>query len=437
VTVELARHTGRSFDAAVRAAAAAGRLVVQPRMGFGDAAQMRAGLLAVAGARAATVGTITIDSYTRTGNLVAAERAIAGGQALNGFPLATHGRAVTGSVIRGVGVPIQVRHGSPTPQPIIRAMLLSGMSATEGGPVSYCLPYGRIPLAESLANWDETCDLLAAPGVDAHVETFGGCMLGQLCPPGLLVALSLLEGLYFAQRGIGSVSLSYAQQTNERQDLDAVLALRGLAAELLSAVDHHVVVYTYMGVYPRTEAGARLLNDSAARLAARTGAMRLIVKTTAEAFRIPTIEENVAALESAATAATAPQAAATETGEVRAEARALVDAVLDLDDDVGRALAKAFALGVLDLPFCLHPDNRGLSRSYLDVDGELRWSDIGRMPVPSFATTTGSARLTSSGLLRALTYVERKFDDQALSAEHVPELETQTPTTGDPHVPHR
>ena len=77
-------------------------------------------------------------------------------------------------------------------------------------------------------------------------------MLGQLCPPGLLVAISVLEGLFFRQHGMRSVSLSYAQQTNPDQDEEAVAALRRLAAECCRDVDWHVVLYTYMGVFPRT-----------------------------------------------------------------------------------------------------------------------------------------------------------------------------------------
>ncbi len=74
-------------------------------------------------------------------------------------------------------------------------------------------------------------------------------MLGQLCPPSLLVALSVLEGVFFKQHGLRSVSLSYAQQTHRGQDVEALLALRTLAAEHLSGLDWHVVLYTYMGVF--------------------------------------------------------------------------------------------------------------------------------------------------------------------------------------------
>lgn len=93
--------------------------------------------------------------------------------------------------------------------------------ATEGGPVSYCLPYGRTPLAESVRNWTEGVRRFAALrelGTEPHLETFGGCLLGQLCPPSLLVAVSVLEALFFHRHGVRDVSVSYAQQTHPAQD---------------------------------------------------------------------------------------------------------------------------------------------------------------------------------------------------------------------------
>ncbi|MFF8835267.1 methylaspartate mutase [Streptomyces sp. NPDC015130] len=452
-----------SFGAFVSAARAAGRLVVQPRMGMSDPRAMRAGLAATRAADATTVGTVTIDSYTRVGDQTAARRALADGVPLNGYPLVTYDTAVTRSVLDGIQdptFPVQVRHGSAAPQDIVAALLRAGLDATEGGPVSYCLPYGRTPLTTSVDNWARTCELLARTrdhGAEPHLETFGGCMMGQLCPPSLLVALSVLEALFFAQHGLRSVSLSYAQGTDPAQDEEALHALRRLADVLLPDLDRHVVVYTYMGVYPRTPDGARLLLEESARLAVRTGAARLIVKTAAEAHRIPTVRENAAALEAAARAAeaeaaslrglgtgTAPGSAVepdtapgrTSAGRVpdtgiHAEASALVQAVLEISPDLGRALPVAFERGYLDVPYCLHPDNAQRTRSYLDSDGRLRWSAIGSMPLGGIVELGHEPRLTSSGLLSALRHVEQRFDATALdpSPAHRPLDDGHRPPT--------
>jgi glutamate mutase epsilon subunit len=413
------------MHAYIEQARRAGELVVQPRMGMVTAEAMGQGLAAVRAADARTVGTMTLDSYTRVGDHDGARRALRQGEALNGFPIVAHGPAVASEVAGSAGLemPVQVRHGSSRPEAIFSTMSQAGLSVSEGGPVSYCLPYGRVPLVQSVASWRTASAQLAsdsaAQGLRAHLETFGGCLLGQLCPPSLLIAMSVLEAMFFAQQGVLSVSLSYAQQTHPGQDVEALGAMRELAARLLPCtVDWHVVLYTYMGVFPRTEAGAARLLDRSVHVAVRGGAERLIVKTTAEAHRIPTVAENVTALEQAAavalearTVSVLPWASEVDFGEVFTEAHALIEAVLEHSDDVGQALLHAFAVGVLDVPYCLHDDNHGDSQGVIDHDGRLRWARVGAMPLPS--AHKGSSRVRSSQLLSMLRYTSDQHDQQA------------------------
>ncbi len=412
------------FGQYVHRQAAAGRLVVQPRMGFSAAERMREGLLAVKRAAGATAGTITLDSYTRIGRHASAQRHLDEELTLNGYPIVAYGVDATRAMLEGVEdteFPIQVRHGSADPREIFASMLASGLYATEGGPISYCLPYSRMPLAEAMAAWRESTEILAeanAAGSPVHMETFGGCLLGQLCPPSLLVAVSLLEGIFFNTHGLSNLSLSYAQQTSPAQDREAVAALRRLAAEFLPEVDWHVVIYTYMGLFPNTLEGAQALSDESVRLATESEAERLIVKTALEAFRIPTIEENVEALERASDLALQVRRMSMADGvyfdmyapdsETYVEARALIEAVLGLHSDIDTALLEAFRRGVLDIPFCLHPDNRNESRSLIDGDGHLRWLDSGQMPLPS--PHHAADALTADGLLESLNYTAARYD---------------------------
>jgi methylaspartate mutase epsilon subunit len=417
----------------VQDAHASGDLVVQPRMGFSDPRRMRRGLRATREVEAPTVGTITLDSYTRVGDDTAVARAVAEGNDLNGYPLVCLPTSTTRQVLAGIHdrtFPVQIRHGSAQPEAIVNALVKAGLTATEGGPISYCLPYGRVPLRESVANWARSCERLAesANGVP-HLETFGGCMLGQLCPPSLLIAISVLEGMFFAEHGIHDISLSYAQQVSPDQDAEAIRALRALGREFLPAARLHIVLYTYMGVYPRSQTGALALLEESAKLAVHSGAERLIVKTVAEAYRIPTIAENVQALSIASRAATAVPAlgaAHPDTG-IEADARAIIGEVVGLAGRGGlaRAFVAAFRHGVLDVPFCLHPDNAGATRSYIDADGWLRWAATGALPIAGLGSAGPRHALSASGLRDALNYVARTFDRAALhekpAAEPVPE----------------
>ncbi|GAA4932478.1 methylaspartate mutase [Nonomuraea thailandensis] len=398
-------------------AQAAGRLVVQPRMGFSSPERMRAGLLSTRDVPALTVGTITLDSYTRLGEEEAGRRMLGEGGKLNGYPILLHPRATTHAVLAGLsdqGFPVQVRHGSPTPERIFDRLVDLGLEASEGGPVSYCLPYGRTPLKVSVDSWKRACELLGrlrGQNAEPHLETFGGCLLGQLCPPGLLIAVSVLEAMFFAQQGLRCLSLSYAQQVDPGQDLEALAALRTLAAKFLPGIAWHVVVYAYMGLYPRTSTGANALLAEAAQLAVRGGAGRLIIKTVAEAYRIPTIEENTAALclaDACAERTDRHPSPVPDTG-LLAEATALVEAVLSLDDDIGAALLSAFAHGYLDVPYCLHPDNAGRTAGRIDGDGHLAWADTGALPIPT-PVDGRRAGMTAAELLTALRHVRDRFD---------------------------
>lgn len=414
--------TCASFARYIERARQRGELVVQPRMGFSDPTLMRRGLAATRLADAKTVGTLTLDSFTRVRDYASLRQALVRGEQLNGYPIVTHGPRVTWAVMAGIrsaDFPVQVRHGSAVPGDIVDTLVRLGLDATEGGPVSYCLPYSRVPIAESVRAWALACRTLAELreiGVEPHLESFGGCMLGQLCPPSLLIAISVLECMFFQSHGLRSVSLSYAQQTNTDQDLEALAALRALATEFLPDTDRHIVLYTYMGVYPTTRDGSLALLRDSAQLAVRGGADRLIVKTAAEAARIPTIAENVEALELASAAARSvdpPKAAhlPPDTG-IRAEARAIITAVLNLDSDLGTALRRGVEEGLLDVPYCLHPDNRGRTRGGLDADGRLYWSRIGALPLAEVTGAPATAReFTSAGLLKALTYVRDRYDN--------------------------
>lgn len=422
------------FGAHVARAQREGRLVVQPRMGMSEPVVMRSGLLAVRGAaerdglRAA--GTVTIDSFTRVGQHAEVRTALAVGQQLNGYPIVDHPPSVTAAVLHGVespGFPVQVRHGSPRPQRIVAALTASGLHATEGGPVSYCLPYSRVPVEDAVRAWAESARMLAGlrdAGRRPHLETFGGCMMGQLCPPALLVAISVLEGVFFHRHGIDCLSLSYAQQTHPGQDAEALAALRSLGTEFIPGARRHLVLYTYMGVFPRTTGGATMLLEEAARLSVRCGVGRLIVKTVAEAHRIPTVAENLAALRAADEAATAerrrievaPPPPPADTG-IAAQARAIIEAVLDRHPDPGAALAGAVHAGLLDVPYCLHPDNPGRTRATVDASGRLQWTALGALPLRGLAEVAPGAPARSSRadhLLNSLTYVERSFDGEAL-----------------------
>lgn len=396
-------------------------LILQPRMGFSDPAKMRAGLERVRDLPFPTIGTLTLDSFTRTGQEAEARRALAQGSELNGYPLTVYPAATHHAVLDGVlcsDFPVQVRHGSPLPEAIFAALAEVGIDATEGGPISYCLPYGRIRLERSLEAWSRAVSGLAglrAKGIEPHLESFGGCMLGQLCPPVLLLAIGLLEAMYFRSLGLRSVSLSFAQGSCFEQDLSAVLALGDLASHFLADMDWHIVVYTFMGLFPKTPSGARRAVEESAKLALLGGARRLIVKTASEASRLPTLEDNLEALSWAAAVQVDQRPPSSEVEQERIflgeQCTRLVCKITGGLTRLDEALLRAFREGWLDIPYCLHPDNRGLSRSWLDTEGRIVWLNPGNIPISQpLIHPFAAQRADSKAFLELLSFNQRKFD---------------------------
>ncbi len=399
-------------------------LVVQPRMGFSNIDLMREGLKAVQDLPFATVGTITLDAMTRQGLHAKAREMVLRGEKLNGFPLASFETDELHKLLAGFNpetFPIQVRHGTPLPQHVFEATIKAGLTVIEGGPVSYALPYGKVRLKDTFSAWQEAVEGWVDYGnenqVDVHLESFAGCMMGQLCPPSMLIAINILEALWFESLGVKSHSLSLAQGTNSDQDIAALSALRHMADSYLSKASYHIVAYTWMGVFPETHEGAELLIKESARVARIGGAERLIVKTVSEAKAIPTINDNLQALEWCFNESAKYKMGdglgykhQSLTDELVTESKSLVDAVLTLDSDLGQAIQKAFQQGVLDVPFCVHPDNANHARAILGPNGNIGWSIAGNIPIFQKSQNVRQLEMNSSGLLKALSFNKEKFD---------------------------
>lgn len=415
------------FDSVMGAEADSGLLVVQPRMGFETVPAMTEGLIAVRdGVAGACLGTLTIDAYTRVNQPERAAAALARGDRLNGFPITVHGPEVTAEMLAAVARPgfaVQVRHGAAFPQHIFEAAAASGLDSIEGGPVSYNLPYSREPLAATVQAWSVAArfwaDHAERIGRTSHIESFAGCMLGQLCRPSLLIALSVLEGRFFRDRGVPALSLSLAQGTHDAQDTGALIAMDRLAKHYLADVQTHMVFYTFMGLFPETPWGAEAIIRRSAEIARDGGAARLIVKTAREAVGIPSIKDNIAALNWASAAAspalTALSAEAMNWADVlEEEAGRLISAVEGLHDDVGQALIAAFEHGVLDVPHCIHRDNRNEARTGIDPEtGAQIWLSTGQMPL-SPVPANGMAHLDgAAGFHHALGHNRRRYDRAA------------------------
>ncbi len=353
--------------------------IIQPRMGFSRVAQMREGLHATARSNANSICTITLDSFTRVNDLTGVQRALAENNQLNGYPIIYHNpnhtKKIISEIVREYSLPVQIRHGSPLPSKIFQRMVEVGVNATEGGPISYCLPYSRVPLKVAVQDWEKSCRILSTGVRKSHIETFSGCMLGQLCDPAVLIALNIIEGLFLTENGINSISFSYAQGTSKIQDKAALTVLKKLASKFFCKDSYHIVSYVFMGYFPKTIGGYCKVTNDMLNLINTEKLNRVIVKTPVEAHRIPNIEENIASIEFADYQLKSEfckkpiELDAEEYDRIYTLADKLISDTLSQDKNIGQAIIKSFSSGILSIPYCLHSDNKRTSHVTIDNRG--------------------------------------------------------------------
>ena len=111
----------------------------------------------------------------------------------------------------GPSFPIQVRHGTAQPQHVFKRLAALGLDATEGGPVSYCMPYSRLPLARAVEAWAQSCQLLADATAHAHAR-----MIQR-------VPAELVHHRRHEDRGIGRASGHYDLRARFRVPADLLI----------------------------------------------------------------------------------------------------------------------------------------------------------------------------------------------------------------------
>ncbi len=452
------RPTAGHFHHLVQQAAARRQLVLQPAVGYSTVAGMTSTLSKLATTAWPLVGSLEVDTLTRVGQLAWVERALAAGHQLNGYPLVSHPRDQTRDMLAAVpSLPVQVRHGSAQPEAIFSLMQDLGLTAADGGPLSHGLAHGRTRIRSAINSWRTCLQQLATwqnRGIDFHLESHGGCLGGLLCPPSLKIALNLLEGMFFAHHGVDNISFSFAQGANLDQDLGALTALRQLATIYLPEVRSDIVVHTYLGALPQTDNGFHRLLEDAVGLASRGGAARLVIHPRGAPS--PTPHELDKALGWAMQAACTPQqprggsralnpafrfAPHTRPREagwtlsprgsnfadiIVREACSIIEATRALHHNIDHALELAVTNGFIDIPGCLHPQNRGLTTIRYDRSGALLWADTGRLPFPTDLAARSHMRPNSLLASRLATEVATRYDrlygvrERLLSPQSVP-----------------
>ncbi|WP_030720070.1 methylaspartate mutase [Streptomyces griseus] len=397
--VSYVKHLGKPTSARlIENAVHTGRPVLQPRCGVGGQKEMLRLLRTLEEQAAPEMLSLTIDSHTRLLRFTEASRILRSDPSrLNGYPLVSHGWRRGRELNESVRAPLEVRHGSPDARELFVTAIASGITAFEGGGVSYNLPYAKdVPLEHSLRAWqevDRACGLLARRGVVVERELFG-TLTAVLMPPSISIAVSLLEALAAADEGVTCLTVPYPQGGNAVQDVAALRAIAILGERHLGGrATAYPALHQFMGAFPRDPAQADALILLGGLVAVWGGAAKVVVKTNQEAFGIPNVAANVRGLGTTRVAVSGylgggfgvpEDAVAEETHWICREVEELVEPVLQ-GGDLLSGINEAFRAGRLDVPFSASVHAHNVVLPCRDPWGAIRFADPGRLP---FSTET-------------------------------------------------
>jgi methylaspartate mutase epsilon subunit len=342
-----------------------------------------------------------IDSLTRNNNYIGAEEAIresraSGISTINGFPLINHGVPGLRRVMREVNVPLQTRHSTRDPRLLAEISYAGGVTSFEGGCICYNIPYYKnYALDESIGNW-QYVDYLTGLyhknfGIVLDREFFG-TLTACLIPPCLAIIVNLIETILAVRQGVKCVSLGYAEQGHRVQDIAAIRTMRRMVNDILQNLGYkdvqvNTVFHQYMAAFPKDPERAADLIYNSALTAALSGATRLIVKTPAEAHRIPTVEANIHGIElvrrglsDAMKVHTDETRIALECDVIKSEVEDLLHSVIACGQgDMAQGVVTSFQKGFLDIPFSPSIYNRREVVTARDTEGAVRFASTGNL----------------------------------------------------------
>ena len=348
----------------------------------------------------------TVDSQTRNLKYASAAEALRasaaqGKELLNGFPIVNHGVRGARHVVSAVTVPVELRIGTVVPQLACEIAFAGGMSSVTAGPVYYTAHYSRdTGFAETIANWQYVFRLIGRYGelgvpIGLQIHGVG---TSTPFPNTLLGAAAVLETLIAAAQGARSFAVDARLMGNLAQDIAGLHAIREIMAEYVigrfgySDAAISMDRKSWGGKYPGDTASAFGIVCYNAVSGVLAGADEFITNSVQEGVGIPLKEANADTLKAIRQvvgmmhgqhAALAGEDVAIECAHMKAEMRAILDAVLDLGDgDPALATVRGFQTGLLDIPFAASRQCRGAVMVARDGAGAVRYLDPGRVPVP-------------------------------------------------------
>jgi len=405
----IARHRAlpphKRLADAMRCAHRERRCLTQPRGGFATLEMQKALMIALDREGMADIVPTTTDSYTRNEQFAAAQKGVdeserLGRSLLNGFPIVNYGLAACHELIDAIDKPAIMLTGTSMPKLTCEIGFAAGYSGYLGSGIAYTTSYIKeLSIEDGIRNYqylDRLAALYAEHGVELHRRQ-PGFLTGTNIPPCIAIAIAILDCLLAAAQGVTHYGLELAQTMHLVQDAAAIAACESLAQEYLAKkgfrdVFTPITSLHWMGAWPQDDMQATTLLSYGGTLAAIGGAASVTTKSTHEAHGIPTPQANVEGLRITRMAIYLARgirldglpAYEREKVLIAREVRAIVDKVLEMGDgDAAVGTVRAFASGVLDVPWSPNRHVKSRVMPARDADGYLRILDPAGLPLPA------------------------------------------------------
>jgi len=393
---------GKNYAQQVVKAKNEGRTLVQPRGGVALVEDHIALLQCLEDQGGADLLPNTTDTYTRNLKFREAQRGIeesrrAGRSMLNGCPIVNHGLQEVRRISASVRRPIIVLSGTAFPQITAEMGFAGGLTAFLGAAISYTAAYTKdLPFERGIENYqyvDRLTSFYQEKGVRLHREQ-PGFLTGTLIPPGIGIAVAVLEMLMAAGQGVKHYSMGLCQSLNILQDVAGLWALEEVGIDYLRRFDYQDVFFSiatheWMQAFPIDEPRAFAVIVLGGVIAALSGATQVITKSSHEAEGIPTKEANAEGVKATRMAIQLvrsnrfPKNAelVQEKGMIIQEARAILGKALEMGDgDPVLASLRSLQAGVLDIPWAPNQFVAGKVIPVRDASGAVRYLDHANLP---------------------------------------------------------
>jgi len=375
------------------------KTLVQPRGGFPTQEKMFA-LYEQFKSTGVDILPMTIDSNTRLNDYASAKKMLQLSideqkDFLNGYPLISHGYKTAREMITHFDTPISLRHGTPDARLLVDMAIASGAFEIEGGPITYILPYSKnFPQDKAFLYWkhvEKLCAKYSTLNEPINRESFGP-LTATLVPPVITIVIQIAEMLLSLEEGVKSFSVSFAQTGSLNQDLVMGNVIKRKAKEYAAKIGCedatiNLVYHQWMGSFPRDKEKSDSLINTGAMIAKMVGANKIITKTRAEAFGIPTKEENGLAVSNVQYTLNMLNGLPTFKDEEEEEnLERQIDEVFetifnDPADTLWRKIFNSIKNGIIDVPYSPHIINNNELITVRDESKNIRIYKRGKVPI--------------------------------------------------------